>query len=151
MPSYSRYPTIRVICGNEFGLLTATAEISFLRDSFELTNDCDRMGYRLAGTPLHLLDDLQMVSSAVTFGTIQMLPDGQLIILMADHQTSGGYPRLGNVASVDLPLLAQCGPGDTLRFSLISIEEAEGLALQFEKELKFLRVGCKFRNQNELY
>jgi antagonist of KipI len=151
MPSYSRYPTIRVICGNEFELLTATAEISFLRDSFELTNDCDRMGYRLTGKPLHLLDDLQMVSSAVTFGTIQMLPDGQLIILMADHQTSGGYPRLGNVASVDLPLLAQCGPGDTLRFSLISIEEAEGLALQFEKELKFLRVGCKFRNQNELY
>ena len=149
MPPYSRFPTIRVIAGNEFEFLTAIAERSLLLDRFTLTNDCDRMGYRLAGTPLHLLDDLQMVSSAVTFGTIQILPDGQLIILMADHQTSGGYPRLGSVASVDLPLLAQTGPGDGLSFSLISIEEAEWLALQFEKELKFLRVGCKFRNQND--
>ncbi|HUR99596.1 MAG TPA: biotin-dependent carboxyltransferase family protein [Pyrinomonadaceae bacterium] len=148
LPRYSRFPTIRVLPGNEFDLLAATSEIGFLREGFTLTNDCDRMGYRLSGKSLYLLHDFQMVSSAVTFGTIQMLPDGQLIILMADHQTSGGYPRIGNVISADMPLLAQCGPGDGVSFSMVSIEEAERLALQFEKELDFLRLGRRFRNQN---
>ncbi len=147
IPRYSRSPTIRIIAGSEFEFLTATGEITFLREGFILTKDCDRMGYRLSGRRLHLLDERQMVSAAVTFGTIQILPNGQLIILMADHQTSGGYPRIGNVISADLPLLAQCGPGDEISFAMVSIEEAERLALEFEKELNFLRVGCRFRHQ----
>ena len=151
IPRYSREPTIRVVAGNEFETMTATAERTFQSEQFALTSDCDRMGYRLAGKPMHLLHDLQLLSSAVTFGTIQLLPDGQLIILMADHQTSGGYPRLGNVISADLPLLAQCGPGDKVRFSIVSIDEAEHLLLQFEKELNFLRMGCKFRGRNANY
>ena len=147
VPRYSRYPTVRVIPGAEFGFLTATSERDFLKEGFTLTNDCDRMGYRLSGKPLHLLDDRSMISSAVCFGTIQLLPDGQMIILMADHQTSGGYPRIANVISVDLPVLAQCGPGDGVSFEMVSIEEAERLALQFEAELNFLRVGCRLQKQ----
>lgn len=147
IPRYSRFPTVRIVPGNEFELLTANSERTFLGEGFTFTKACDRMGYRLSGTPLHLLHEHQMVSSAVTFGTIQLLPDGQMIILMADHQTSGGYPRIGNVISADLPILAQCGPGDGVSFSMISIEEAERLALGFERELNFLRVGCRLRNQ----
>ena len=148
IPRYSRFPTVRVVAASEFELLTSTAERMFLGEGFTLTNDCDRMGYRLTGKPLHLLHEMQMVSAAVTFGTIQLLPDGQLIVLMSDHQTSGGYPRIGNVISVDLPVLAQCGPGDGVSFEMVSIEEAELLALEFEKELNFLRIGCKLQNQN---
>ena len=147
VPRYSRYPTVRVIPGAEFEFLTATSERVFLKEGFTLTNDCDRMGYRLSGKPLHLLNDRSMISSAVCFGTIQLLPDGQTIILMADHQTSGGYPRIANVISVDLPVLAQCGPGDGVSFEMVSIEEAERLALQFEAELNFLRVGCRLQRQ----
>lgn len=146
-PRYSRFPTVRIVAGSEFEFLTAASESTFLGQGFTFTKDCDRMGYRLSGTPIHLLHERQMVSSAVTFGTIQLLPDGQLIILMADHQTSGGYPRIGNVISADLPILAQCGPGDGVSFALVAIEDAERLALKFESELNFLRVGCRLRNQ----
>ena len=145
IPHYSRFPTVRILPGNEFGLLTATSERDFLLSGFTLTNDCDRMGYRLSGKPLQLLHEVEMVSAAVTFGTIQLLPDGQLIILMADHQTTGGYPRLGTVIPVDLPVLAQCGPGDGLSFEIVTIEDAERLVSRFETELNFLRVGCRLQ------
>jgi antagonist of KipI len=146
-PRYSRFPTVRIIAGSEFDLLTANSERTFLSDGFTFTNACDRMGYRLSGIPLHLRHEHHMVSCAVTFGTIQLLPDGQMIILMADHQTSGGYPRIANVISADLPILAQCGPGDGVSFAMTSIEEAESLALRIETELNFLRIGCRLRNQ----
>ena len=147
-PHYSRFPTVRILPGSESDFLTAISERDFLNEGFTLTNDCDRMGYRLSGKPLYMLDRSEMVSAAVTFGAIQLLPDGQLIVLMADHQTSGGYPRIGNVISADLPLLAQCGPGDGVSFEKVSIDVAEGLALQFENELNFLRVGCRLQKQN---
>jgi antagonist of KipI len=67
---------------------------------------------------------------------------------MADHQTSGGYPRIGTVVPTDLPILAQCGPGDGVSFELVTIEDAERLALRFENELNFLRVGCRLQEQN---
>jgi antagonist of KipI len=143
-PRYSRFPTVRVIAGAEFEGLTAISERAFLNEGFALTNDSDRMGFRLLGKPLHLLHSKEIVSSAVSFGTIQLLPDGQMVILMADHQTSGGYPRIGNVVSVDLPILAQLGPGDKVGFHLVSIEEAERLALRFERDLCFLKLGCRF-------
>jgi antagonist of KipI len=148
IPRYSRFPTVRIIAGNEFDFLTAPSERKFLNEGFSITNDSNRMGYRLSGPPLHLLHNREMTSAAVTSGTIQLLPDGQLIVLMADHQTSGGYPRIGNVVSNDLPLLGQCSPGDGVSFALVSIDEAERLAAQFEKELNYLRVGLRLQGQN---
>ena len=68
--------------------------------------------------------------------------------LMADHQTSGGYPRIANVISADLPMLAQCGPGDGVSFQIVDSDEAERLALRFERELNFLRVGCRLQKLN---
>ncbi len=143
IPMYNRFPTVRVIPSGEFDLLTAISEKSFLNDGFTVTKDSNRMGYRLSGPPLHLLNRKEMVSAAVTFGTIQLLPDGQLILLMADHQTAGGYPRIANVVSVDLPLLAQLGPNDGVSFHLVSIEEAERLAAEFERDLCRLRTGIR--------
>lgn len=143
VPRYSRFPTVRVVAGGEFDLLTAVSEREFLSGGFTLTKDSNRMGYRLAGEPLHLLHAKEMVSAAVSFGTIQLLPDGQLIVLMADHQTSGGYPRVANVISADLPLLAQLGPGDGVSFHLVSIEEAENASIRFERELCYLRLGAR--------
>ena len=139
---------VRVVAGHEFDVLTATSERSLLTETFTVTRDSNRMGYRLAGPALHLLHEYEMISSAVSFGTIQLLPDGQLIVLMADHQTSGGYPRIGHVISVDLPILSQSGAGDHLRFKMISVDEAEDAAMQFENELNFLRLGCRLQTQN---
>ena len=66
-------------------------------------------------------------------------------MLMADGQTTGGYPRIGEVASVDLPLIAQLKPGDHMRFALISLEDAQRLYLDRENELEQMRVGLAFR------
>lgn len=143
IPKYSRFPTVRVIPSGEFDLLTAISERAFLNDGFTITKDSNRMGYRLAGPPLHLLHKKEMVSAAVTFGTIQLLPDGQLIVLMADHQTSGGYPRIANVISADLPLLAQLGPNDGVSFHVVTVEEAEQAAKILERDLCRLRTGIR--------
>lgn len=144
VPRYSKFPTVRVVAGAEYELLTEEAKEKLATENFSLSAASDRMGFRLKGEPLHLADNIELISSAVSFGTIQLLPDGQLIVLMADHQTSGGYPHVANVVSRDLPLLAQLGPNDKVAFHLIENSEAEALALEFEHELCFFRVGCKF-------
>ena len=145
IPQYGRFPTVRVIAGAEFDILTAKSEQDLLGAGFTLTNDVNRMGYRLNGPPLYLLHEKELVSAAVTFGTLQLLPDGQLIVLMADHQTSGGYPRVANVIDVDLPMLAQLSAGAGVRFHLVMMEEAETAKMQFERELAFLRTGLSFQ------
>ena len=111
IPRYSRFPTLRVVPGGEFELLSAVSERILFNEMFALKEESNRMGYRLNGEPLHLLHEKELISSATSFGTIQLLYDGQMVILMADHQTSGGYPRLGNVISADLPIAAQLGAG----------------------------------------
>lgn len=140
---YNRLHIIRVIEGAEFNLLTPLSTENLLKQTFRISNNSDRMGYRLESEPLHLLHEKELISSAVTFGTIQLLPNGQLIVLMADHQTTGGYPRIGNVVSADLPTLAQLGTNDIFKFKVVSIEEAENLTLQFEKDLNLLKSAIK--------
>lgn len=144
IPRYSNFPTVRFIPGAEFELLTPDSEEAFLSGSFVVTAESNRMGYRLSGPPLALVESKELVTAAVQFGTVQLLPDGQLIVLMADHQTAGGYPRIANVITVDLPLLAQLGPNDGLGFHEVSIAEAEKAIIDFERELCMLRLGCSF-------
>jgi antagonist of KipI len=112
---------------------------------FRVSSSSDRMGYRLEGETIALERPVEMLSEAVTFGTVQLPPGGAPIVLMADRQTTGGYPRIGEVASVDLPLVAQLKPGDTLRFVSISLEEAERLYLARERDLAQARVGIALR------
>ena len=147
LPFYSRFPTVRIIAGAEYELLSDSGRELFTGQDFSIANASDRMGFRLSGEPISLREPVELLSSAVDFGTIQRLPDGQLIVLMADHQTTGGYPRIAHVITQDLPLMAQLGPGDKVAFHLIEHAEAEQLAVDFERELRFLRVGCKFQAQ----
>lgn len=147
LPSYSRFPTVRVIAGAEFELLSDEARSKLLEQDLTISTNSDRMGFRLQGEPISLAQSHELVSSAVSFGTLQLLPDGQLIVLMADHQTSGGYPRVGHVVARDLPLLAQLGANDKVAFHMITQEEAEHLAIEFEDDLNFFRVGCRFQAQ----
>ncbi len=144
IPFYSKFPTVRVVAGAEFDDFTAFSQQNFLKETFTITQNSDRMGFRLQDAPLFLQNPKELVSSAVNFGTIQLLPDGQLIVLMADHQTSGGYPRIANVISMDLPLVAQLGANDKAAFHLISLEEAENLLVKFEKDLNLLKIAAKF-------
>jgi allophanate hydrolase subunit 2 len=95
----------------------------------------DRQGYRLDGPTLAPDEPIEVISEGVTFGTIQVPPSGEPIVLMASRQTTGGYPRLGEVASVDLPLLGQLPPGSAVRFQPIDLEEAQSLLLARERDL----------------
>ncbi len=145
IPMYSRFPTVRIMAGAEFDRLGEKNRDLLLDQEFVISNSSNRMGFRLSGNPISLSKPLEMISAAANFGTVQLLPDGQLIVLMADGQTAGGYPRIAHVISHDLPLLAQLGANDKVVFHLIDNEEAENLALKFERELSFFRIGCRFQ------
>ncbi len=103
------------------------------------------MGYQMDGNRLKVKEEKQLISSGVTFGTIQLLPDGHLIVLMADHQTTGGYPRVGHVISADLTSLAQCNPGDEIKFVEVEIEVAEELFIQQQRDLLHIHTASKFK------
>lgn len=127
---------IRVIAGREWKDFSAESQEHFINNDYTLTGDSDRMGYRLDGTSLTLSSPKELLSESVAFGTVQVPPSGKPLILMADRQTTGGYPRIAQVASVDLPRLAQLLPGDKLRFSLIELSAAEALLLTRARTLK---------------
>ena len=120
---------IRIIKSNQWVDFTPESCIAMLTETFRISPDSERMGYRLAGPTLSLSTPRQMISEATTFGTIQVPAGGQPIVLMADTQTTGGYPKIAYVASVDLPLLAQMVPGDHVRFESIKLENAQALDL----------------------
>lgn len=92
--------------------------------AWRVTAASDRQGLRLAGPPLALADARERLSSPVAPGTVQLPPDGQPIVLLGEAQTVGGYPVIAHVATADLPRLAQCRPGDDVRFTPITRDEA---------------------------
>jgi antagonist of KipI len=141
---------IEFIIGSEWHWLTKDAQEIFSEQWFQITNEADRMGYQLAAQNLEAKHHDQLVSSAVCFGTVQLLPNGQLIILMADHQTAGGYPRVAHVISAHLPILAQKKPNDLIKFKMTSLEEAEKKLLAQKKYLNQLQIACKFRMEEFL-
>src|SRR5690606_7294039 len=106
-----------------------------------IANESDRMGYRLQGPRLALRQERQLLSEGATAGSIQVPSDGQPIVLMADRQSIGGYPKIGHVATVDLPRLAQCMPGEVLHFEEISVAQAQQQDNLREQALAALRVS----------
>jgi antagonist of KipI len=136
-PRYSREPTVRVVPGShadDFGDALYSAR-------FGVTARSNRMGIRLDGPKLMRAAGDELISTAVAPGTIQVPPDGNPIVLMADAQTLGGYPRVAHVASVDIPLLAQLAPGDGVRFRRTTLAEAHALSHAWEHSLALLRQG----------
>lgn len=135
----SSMDAVRFVPGPQWQAFTPEARQAFAGQPFEIGAQSDRMGYRLKGPALALARPLEMVSEAVSFGTVQVPPDGNPIILMADRQSAGGYPKIGYVASVDLPMLAQAMPGEQLRFAPVALEQAQALYLAREEALAQLR------------
>lgn len=134
---------VRVIAGSQWDAFTTEAQQSLCEALFRLSPQSDRMGFRFEGPKLALRKPLEMISEAVAFGTIQVPPDGNPIILMADRQTTGGYPKIASVASVDLPLLAQMAPQQELRFARVSLDDAQRQDLERERTLADLAVRAE--------
>ena len=141
LPAYSTQPVVRVTRGAQWDWFAEESQYKFFEDRYMNSPKSDRMGLRLSGTSLTLGSPREMASEPVAFGSVQVPPDGQPIVLMADRQTIGGYPKLAEVISVDLPLLAQLRPGDQVLFTSISLEEAQALYLAEEHALSRLHEG----------
>lgn len=134
-----------VLPGHEWDWLIKESKENFLMTSFIITQQSDRMGYRLNNIPLRTLTNEEIVSSAVSFGTIQLLPDGRLIILMADHQTTGGYPRIAHIISAHHHKAAQLQAGDKVFFRMTDQQTAEKLLIKQQQHLLQLQNACTFR------
>lgn len=133
--------TVRFVRGLQWEWFSAAARQAFTTKPFVVTPRSDRMGMRMDGVPLKLKDAHELVSEGVGFGTVQVPPDGHPIVLMADRQTLGGYPKIGHVIAVDLPLLAQARAGTKVNFSEVSVAEAQLLYLEEERSIAMFGAG----------
>ncbi len=129
---------IRVILGPQRECFTEEAVAALLDAEFRVSTSADRMGMRLDGPMLHHRDGWDIVSDAIATGAIQVPGSGQPILLLADHQTTGGYPKIATVISADLPVVGRRRPGDKLRFEAVTVAEAEQLARDEEQRLTAL-------------
>lgn len=145
MPSSLGQPAprgnVRTMKGPEWDWFTGEAQRHWLGSDWRVAPDSDRMGMRLLGPPLTLREPREMISSAVTAGVVQVPASKQPILLLADRQTVGGYPRLAAVAGVDLGILAQLRPGERVRFTDISLAEAHALRARCESHFRLVRAG----------
>jgi antagonist of KipI len=134
---------IRFLKGAEWEQFTKVSQDNWLNDWFTVSNASDRMGIKLEGGQLARVNSGEMISTAVTQGTVQVIPDGSPLILMADAQTTGGYPRIAQIINADLHILAQKRPGDKIRFRAVSPLVAEELYISMQEELKRLERNIK--------
>jgi UPF0271 protein len=102
---------------------------------FRISPNADRMGMRLDGPPLSHRAGWDIVSDAIATGAIQVPGSGQPVVLLADHQTTGGYPKIATVVSADLSILGRRRPGDRVCFVAVSVEEGEALCRAEEQGL----------------
>lgn len=116
-----------VIEGPQINYFSENSKKEFFSKSFKVTNQTDRMGMRLVGSPLENIKSSNISSEAIIKGAIQVPGDGNPIILLNDHQTTGGYPKIASVISSDLYYLVQTIPSKDIFFKKISVDEAENL------------------------
>ncbi|MEQ2466416.1 biotin-dependent carboxyltransferase family protein [Niallia hominis] len=143
--NFSNNNTVRVLKGSHFSKCSASSQTTFFTSTYIVTPQSDRMGYRLSGPKLELDVKFELLSEAVTVGTIQLPPNGQPIILMADRQTTGGYPKIAHVISVDLSLIGQMKPGGEICFQEIALEEAEALFIEREQWMVELKKSLQMK------
>lgn len=139
IPSYGPEEEIGVILGPQDDFFTENDVKTFLHSLYEVTPNSDRMGYRLSGPPIRHSGKPEIVSDGVAQGAIQVPGDGMPIVLMKDAQTAGGYPKIANVISPDLDVLAQLRPGDRVRFEQIDVHGAQELLRQRFRNLRKLK------------
>lgn len=140
---------VRVVPAQEFLWFDALSIINLLTKPFVLNAQGNRMGIPVDGPLMNRRKSSELLSTAVVAGTLQVTGNGKLMLLMADAQTTGGYPRIAQVAAVDLPVCAQMRPNKEIYFKEISSDEAEELYLEREMHLKQLDAAIAYKFSNE--
>ena len=135
-PDYADH-TVAVMAGPHLKRLDLVSRKALLGETFAVSGQADRMGYRLDGPPLALTGE-ELLSFGLTAGAIQVVNSGQAIMLMADCQTAGGYAVVATAVSAALPIAAQLGPGDAFRFQEVSESRAREMRLELSSALASL-------------
>ncbi len=149
---YAQDITVRVVPGPQEELFSEQGRKTFYETAYRVTADSDRMGMRLDGSPIEATAGVDIVSDGIVFGSVQVPRSGLPIILMADHQTTGGYAKIGTVCSFDLPKLAQLQTGAVIHFKRISIEEAQELychPAKRDRDTTFTLGGASCRSEDK--
>jgi antagonist of KipI len=151
LASYLQQDKIRVMPGRQSDWFSPDVFMRFSEQEFTISADSDRMGYRLKGPSLTKAREIEMITEPVSFGTVQVPADGNPIILMAERQTTGGYPKIAQVLSADLPILAQKKPGDKIRFAAASLDEAQTAYMDHVKTTRSIAKIVSEKWQKEVY
>jgi antagonist of KipI len=138
LPPYSKEPDLAAVAGPHLEMLSSAGRRRLFGESWKVSRDADRMGYRLEGPDLEVQGE-ELISFGLAPGCVQAPRSGQPILLMADHQTAGGYPVVAAVARADRPLAAQVLPGERVRFRQVTVDQAQELWRQRRKVLDNLR------------
>ena len=133
--------TVRAMEGRHHAQFDEASRDAFFAERWRISPDSNRMGYRLLGPRLTRTKPADILSEPTCLGTVQVPNDGAPIALMADHQTTGGYPKIAEIAGVDIPGLAQLAPGGSVRFVRCSLDEAEAARLDAEAKVRQLLQG----------
>jgi antagonist of KipI len=142
--AHEQYPDIvHVLPGPEFDLFQTSSQEKLFESSFTISSQSNRMGYRLEAEKLLMKEKQEMVSTPVASGIIQVTHDGTPIILMADAQTTGGYPRIARVCSADMSKLAQKRPGEKIGFRQINEEESLHRYNELRRTLNRVKIGIE--------
>ncbi len=134
----SKELTLRVLMGPQDDAFTKKGISAFLNGTYTITNEYDRMGCRMEGPVIEHIEGGDIITDGISFGAVQVPSHGNPIVMMADHQTTGGYTKIANVISVDLAKLAQCMPGHKIHFQQVDIREAQALYRDWKKQLREL-------------
>ena len=132
----TRIENIRVIRGTNFDYFSKEAQQNFFNEEFNVTKLSDRMGMRLEGKKLENVVNTNIKSEGLVKGVIQVPADGNPIIMLSDHGTIGGYPKIATVISADFDKLAQLPPGSKIKFKEVNLTDAETIFKIYEMETK---------------
>jgi len=137
-PPSTREQPIRLVLGPQQDYFTDAALASLVGTEFSVSKNADRMGMRLDGPTLAHRGGYNIVSDGIATGAIQVPGSGKPILLLADHQTTGGYPKIATVISADIPVVGRRKPGDIIRFTAVDVAEAEALRRAAEADFRAL-------------
>lgn len=141
--NFSEQPIIRVLPGPQDDAFVDEALTDLQNSTYQIEPDSDRMGYRLSGTVLRHKKTADIISDALFKGAVQVPGNGQPIIMLSDCQTTGGYTKLCFVITPDLDVLAQCKPGDKIKFAVVDEVQAAEIYVKYRKKLDDVRIYLK--------
>jgi antagonist of KipI len=138
-----RMVLLRAVMGPQENAFTELGLNTLIRNPFRLSTDCDRMACKLEGEPIELKNGADIISDGIVEGSVQISSDRLPMVLMADHQTTGGYAKIATVISTDIPALAQLKPGEWVAFQYVTPGEAVAICRKEEEKLRIFKERLK--------